>query len=217
MDERIHRFLDGELALEELTPDEHLQLESYRAAIRSASALSREEIPRDLVDSVMGALSRSPQGDSEVPGGSAARTAFDLLGWLIRPATVRLRPAYGLVAAAAAAVIWLNAPSDSAPAALEADPAVETVVFVQFRLDAPEASAVRLAGSFTGWQPSYALNEGAPGVWTILVPLPPGVHDYQFVVDDSEWRPDPAAPRVEDGFGGENSQVAVVFPTQRTL
>jgi len=85
-------------------------------------------------------------------------------------------------------------------------------VFVQFRLDAPHASAVRLAGSFTGWKPTYTLQQVTSGVWSILIPLEPGVHDYAFVVDGTEWVADPAAPKVDDGFGGINSRLSVLLP-----
>ena len=58
---------------------------------------------------------------------------------------------------------------------------------VQFRLQAPQASDVRLAGTFTNWQPQYELHEAAPGLWTITLPLPLGVHDYVFIVDGQQW------------------------------
>jgi 1,4-alpha-glucan branching enzyme len=84
-------------------------------------------------------------------------------------------------------------------------------LFVQFRLQA-EASNVRLAGSFTNWEPAYELHQMAPGVWTITVPLSQGVHDYAFVVDGQQWMPDPYAPRINDGFGGTNSRLTLLLP-----
>jgi 1,4-alpha-glucan branching enzyme len=85
-------------------------------------------------------------------------------------------------------------------------------VLVQFRLDAPDASGVALAGNFTDWEPKYQLTRTAGGVWTVTVPLAQGVHKYAFVVDGKTWQPDPLAPSVADGFGGENSQIAVLSP-----
>jgi 1,4-alpha-glucan branching enzyme len=85
-------------------------------------------------------------------------------------------------------------------------------VLVQFRLDAPQASRVALAGNFTDWQPTYELTRTAGGVWTITIPLQQGVHRYAFVVDGGTWQPDPLAPSVADGFGGQNSQIAVLSP-----
>jgi 1,4-alpha-glucan branching enzyme len=85
-------------------------------------------------------------------------------------------------------------------------------VLVEFRLNHPSAREVALAGEFTEWKPLYALKRSASGVWTILVPLDPGVHNYSFVVDGDRWVPDPDALPVDDGFGGQNSRVAVVTP-----
>jgi hypothetical protein len=90
-------------------------------------------------------------------------------------------------------------------------PAPHTIL-VQFRLEAPGARAVRLAGDFTDWQPEHTMHEQAPGVWSVTVPLTPGVHDYVFVVDEVDWRTDPHAPQVADGFGGLNSRLAVLGP-----
>lgn len=90
-------------------------------------------------------------------------------------------------------------------------------MFVQFRLHAPDASTVGLAGSFTGWQPAHELYEVAPGIWTVTLALPPGVHDYAFVIDGERWVADPYAPGVRDGFGGTMSRVALLLPERSRL
>lgn len=76
---------------------------------------------------------------------------------------------------------------------------------VRFRCRAPGARAVFLVGGFNDWDPAATPLEGpANGVWEVVVPLPPGVWRYAFVVDGVWTRP-PDAPRYEaDGFGGEN-------------
>lgn len=84
-------------------------------------------------------------------------------------------------------------------------------VFVQFRLHAPAASDVRLAGTFTDWEPVHQLHPAPDGSWSILIPMNPGIHDYAFVVDGTDWKPDPAAPMVDDGFGGQNSRLALLL------
>lgn len=98
-----------------------------------------------------------------------------------------------------------NAPAPSVPAS---DPA-PVVAYVQFRLDVAEADRVRLVGTFTDWRPEIELVESRPGVWTALVPVRPGVHDYLFVVNDERWVSDPAAHEVPDGWGGTNSRIIV--------
>ncbi|HEU4989323.1 MAG: isoamylase early set domain-containing protein [Gemmatimonadota bacterium] len=84
---------------------------------------------------------------------------------------------------------------------------------VQFVLVAPQAKTVQVVGDFNGWDPSHAEfaaeNRGG-GVWSLTAPIPPGHHRYGFLVDDSLWVPDPAAPRVADeDFGKPNSALVV--------
>ena len=86
------------------------------------------------------------------------------------------------------------------------------MLYVQFRLEAPGAASVELAGSFTNWNSAVRLDETIPGVWSTLVALEPGVYDYAFVIDGQTWVVDPVAPRVEDGFGGVNSRLFLTRP-----
>ena len=78
---------------------------------------------------------------------------------------------------------------------------------VRFTLDAPDARSVSLAGAFNDWNPQATpMRRGAGAVWEAIVPLPPGVHQYKFVIDGATWVPDPAhAARIDDNRGGFNS------------
>jgi Carbohydrate-binding module 48 (Isoamylase N-terminal domain) len=84
---------------------------------------------------------------------------------------------------------------------------------VQFVLVAPDAKTVRVVGDFNGWDVShaaYAAENRGGGVWSLTTPILPGHHRYAFLVDDSLWVPDPAAPRVADeDFGKPNSALVV--------
>ena len=67
--------------------------------------------------------------------------------------------------------------------------------FVEFKLRAPKAKQVALAGDFNQWRPDLlALTKGRDGAWETMLPLPPGRYSYLFQVD-GEWTPDPDAPR----------------------
>jgi hypothetical protein len=83
---------------------------------------------------------------------------------------------------------------------------------VAFRiaLDAP-AEVVYLAGSFNQWQPRLTpmTPDADKRVWTLMLNLPAGAHQYKFVVNGTDWRSDPTAPAIDDGNGNLNSVVWV--------
>ncbi len=82
---------------------------------------------------------------------------------------------------------------------------------VQFRLYAPEATSVQLAGEFNDWNPLDGRMEADidAGMWTMEAELPPGRYRYRFVVDGA-WIEDPAMPCEESAAGYRNSIVDVV-------
>ena len=221
-DERIHACLDGEITPEALTPAERARMAGLESAIGEAVTVLRAAPVPDFTARVMGALPPAPPPAPVVP------TPLDRLAelwergraWLWEPRQVSFRPAYALagamsfaLAAVAVPLVMDDPEAGLAPLATQqATPAGAKRLYVQFRLEAPEASQVTLAGSFNEWEPTYELREAAPGVWTALVPLDPGVHDYTFVVDGEEWVADPYAVQVEDSFGGKNSRLFLPAP-----
>jgi 1,4-alpha-glucan branching enzyme len=82
---------------------------------------------------------------------------------------------------------------------------------VRFYFHAPDAKSVAIAGSFNQWDQKlhHLTGPDKNGIWTITLPLPPGRIEYRFVIDDSEWVMDPAAPSIDDGLDGKNSFVIV--------
>ena len=73
---------------------------------------------------------------------------------------------------------------------------------------------VNLAGEFNRWQPTQtALLKISDSLWQIQLPLENGEYEYKFVVNESNWIPDPVNPfRVADGWQGVNSVKSVRFP-----
>jgi hypothetical protein len=128
------------------------------------------------------------------------------------PRQISIRPAY----AVAAAGVLLAMLVFIVPSILMRTTDPTSQLYVQFRLQTAAAN-VQLAGSFTNWEPTYQLHQVSPGVWTITVPLPQGVHDYAFVVNGQEWVADPYAPGIDDGFGGTNSRLTLLLPDTPTL
>ena len=82
---------------------------------------------------------------------------------------------------------------------------------MQFVLEAPTATSVAVAGDFSGWEPSFALEDlDGDGVWSGRVPVEPGVYTYMFLIDGTQWQTDPRANRYQDdGFGSRNAVLAV--------
>ena len=100
-------------------------------------------------------------------------------------------------------------PGASSPAPAASVPVVKvapTANRVALTLVKPGAQKVFVAGSFNQWQPEKTpLARGSDGRWVGSLALPPGRHEYLFVVD-GEWVPDPCAKEtVANPFGGLNS------------
>ena len=81
---------------------------------------------------------------------------------------------------------------------------------VTFNLHAPGAEEVNLAGSFNEWDPSArSLKCDKKGIWRTWLNLPPGQHEYLFIVN-GQWQEDPRCEnRQENPYGSFNSVVQV--------
>lgn len=86
-------------------------------------------------------------------------------------------------------------------------PTEKQMILVQFRLYAPGADSVSLAGEFNRWMKNETLlMRRNGGLWSVEIPLEPGTYSYMFVIDGQEWVPDPEADLYrDDGFGYTNS------------
>lgn len=207
-DEHLDRYLSGDASLDDLPEElraEERVLQDLMGSVRDDRGASPH-----LYEAVMQEIESMPE--------PLWKRAFD---WIVRPRTFQLSPATGglALAAMAAALILVSdrgptsVPEGTDPQATasqpdEADPQVVT----RFVFIAPEASSVRITGDFVDWSPDGIplQEERATGIWTVDVPLEPGVYQYGFVIDGVEWRPDPRAlSNVDDGFGRENSVVIV--------
>jgi hypothetical protein len=52
---------------------------------------------------------------------------------------------------------------------------------LNFRFEGPPGETVTVAGSFNGWDPfMYELREYPAGVYSLSIPLPPGIYQYVF-------------------------------------
>lgn len=208
----IDDYLEGKVRRTDLTPSEQLEADAAERAVRQVGAFVVGQESPDLTRAVMSRIDRLGTPVSRTPRGGVKGWLAIL--WAPRDVSFQFRPVYAVLGTAVLAALAVLATTGGGPVRtpeLTRTPAGPQL-FVQFRLQAPDAMTVRLAGTFTDWQPRYDLHEAAPGVWTITVPLSPGVHDYVFVVNGEEWVPDPHAQQIDDGFGGRNSRIALLAP-----
>lgn len=206
MDPRLQAWLDGELRSDELPEVLRGQAESWGGLLEDIERLPPACASPGATGRVMAAIRADAVGSQPR---QVSRPAW--LEWLVNPRPIRVSP---LAAAAALALVaWslvrvVGGVGGTGPAPVGAEPGQ---VYVQFVIAAPGARSVALAGDFSQWSPSIELSDAdLDGVWSARVALEPGVHEYMFVIDGSEWRPDPnSLSYTDDGFGQRNSVLAV--------
>lgn len=207
-DPRVKQVLDGEASARDLPPALRAEAE---AALRVLAALDRRPV------------TLSPRLDARVMAAvrqHAAAPRHRAWRWFTAPSV----PPWALAAAAAAAFVAfyllfrpavVGSPGAASPLATPAGP---ESIYVKFVLTAPSAQRVALAGTFNSWDPNATpLTRGEAGTWVVTIPLTAGQHQYAFIVDGQRWVPDPAAPKVDDGFGRKNSVVSVSATRGRVL
>jgi hypothetical protein len=216
MSDRIDQYLEGTVNRDGLEAEERPDADAAVRAISDARAFIAARQAPDLTAAVMQRVKHGPDSARSRRAGPVA----GLIRLLWTPREISLRPIYAFAGAGAVlAVVLLVTPRGlerETGAVSAATTTADPRLFVQFRLEA-DAMNVQLAGSFTNWEPTYQLHQMAPGVWTITVPLPQGVHDYAFVVDGQRWVADPYAPGINDGFGGINSRLTLLLPDTARL
>ena len=196
-DDELDKYLGGETPLEELPEGLRLEEERLRGLVESLQEDVRA--PLALRDAVMREV-------AEIPVPLWRR----LVDWSFRPRMVPLSPAAGALAFAASLAVfflWSDSVPVPDPGAAGANQVVTRFVFVS-----GDASSVHLTGDFVSWSREGIELEDlrGTGIWTADVPLLPGVYQYTFIVNGTEWRPDPrAVAQVDDGFGQTNSVVMV--------
>jgi 1,4-alpha-glucan branching enzyme len=80
---------------------------------------------------------------------------------------------------------------------------------VEFTFTNPNARSVSVAGTFNNWDFKQApMQKGDGGAWKAKVSVPPGRHEYRFVVD-GQWVSDPNAHEsVQNAYGSTNSVIS---------
>ncbi len=76
---------------------------------------------------------------------------------------------------------------------------------ILFVMPAPGAQSVVVVGNFNDWDATPLSDADGDGIWTIILPLSPGRHEYAFVIDGRWWGLDPLADDHVRSFGEYNS------------
>jgi hypothetical protein len=213
MTHSIDDYLDGKLERIALSPEDRAAADALVRAIEETRAFVDGTPAPDVTATVM---RRVREIGAPRPRYRTILSGIAAGAWARREVSFGFRPAYAI---ALLAVVWLAWPASllrprSTLVPTQTGATGSPHLLVQFRLQAADASTVRLAGSFTNWQSQYDLHQTSPGIWTITLPLPLGVYDYAFVIDGQRWVADPYAQPVDDGFGGTNSRIAILPPDQ---
>ncbi|WP_319471273.1 glycogen-binding domain-containing protein [uncultured Pseudodesulfovibrio sp.] len=170
--------------------------ETIAQGIRSAS---ESRPPADFVSRVMDGLE---------PKRLSFWTRVRL--WLTEPRSMTFTP-LRLIPAVATVVVLLAAGIWQFDRQYVPGNGNQPVRFV-FRSDAVPASNVAVIGSFNNWQATGSMMryDRSAEAWVLDMPLPPGNHEYMFLIDGEKFVEDPSAPLGrDDGFGNRNSIIIV--------
>jgi len=87
---------------------------------------------------------------------------------------------------------------------------IAKVKAAEFKLYAPAAKKVFLAGSFNSWNTKKLVaKKDLKGNWSVRMSLKPGRHEYKFFVDGS-WVNDPVCTAcVPNAFGSHNCVIEI--------
>jgi hypothetical protein len=196
-------------------------------------AATRSGAPSEgFADRTMDAVAQEP-----VPGENGSSLGARLRAWweaLTTPRTLQLRPASAMGAVLLVGLVlggvlaWTMGPAgrghsarptsaaSSGSTALQQTTTQVTAdgqtVWVRFLYPNSEADSVAVAGDFSQWEPVPLSPRTVDGktVWTGLVPVARGEHEYQFLINGDRWVTDPLAPVTRsDGFGAKNAVLNV--------
>lgn len=208
--EIIHRLLDGDASPEEqqalmdqVMADSALkeEFDGLAKALRAVAASGRKPAPPFFAAEVMRKLSPRSAGFAGWVRDFLFRGR--MLQWNMATA---LATALVVVVAVALSVRVSHPPVETTSVQQQ-----EQAVAVTMNFYAPEARHVAVAGTFNKWKvDANVLTKNEKGLWTISIPLKPGVYTYMFVVDGKAWVSDPNAESYrDDGFGYKNSVMRV--------
>lgn len=212
--EIIHRLLDGEIPEEEkndilrkIDSETSMKKEfnEIEKAIRIVKNSNRLIVPASFTSDVMRRL----------PSRKASKVSYikRIQDFLFRDRVLRWDMATALAVMCLVAIILTGIFQFQRKDSFitHTNTSGQSTITVRFNFYAPEAKKVAIAGDFNKWKVDESIMRRQDnGIWTIEVPLKPGVYNYMFVVDGKVWVTDPNAESYrDDGFGYKNSVLKV--------
>jgi len=230
----VRRLIDRELsddqvkqALHRIAEDEEARsVLQFELRMTQELASSRSARPsEDFADHTMQAIASEPTPSEQ--GASLReqlRTTWDAMTGSVE---VRVRPLSAVVVTILLGIVGLTFWPASEPDPLtqarssstsatntqtvqqtSARSSSQATVWIRFMYTNSDADSVAVAGDFSQWDPvslsPREVNEET--VWTGLVPVSRGEHEYQFLINGERWVTDPLAPvKRSDGFGAKNA------------
>lgn len=214
------RYLDREMDpseeaafLAHLDEAERVELHAIGAALSALERLPRVAAPAGLADRVMAEI--RPPRQSALARLRAWMERRPLLGWEFAGAALATSALFVVLAPLslppAGDALPQTTLSSSLIRAAHAPSGDSNVL--RFSLYAPQAGSVALVGDFNGWGSTseVSLKPAGNGIWSVVIPLPSGRHQYAFLVDGQRWVTDPRAEQhVSDDFGRQNAIVTIL-------
>jgi hypothetical protein len=210
--EQIHRLLDGdvpdaekEMIIGRVQDDPVLRKEfdDLSSAVEMLEREGRMDPPLAFTASVMRKL---PRPADPLPSG-LRRFFFGsrVLRWNMAAALAIV------LLTVVTTILMMKQLTHIDPSLLSATaPSVEQAALVRLTFVAPAAQHVSVAGDFNKWRTDSHVMKRENGMWTINIPLKPGIYSYMFIVDNSHWVADPHAESyLDDGFGAQNAVMRV--------
>ena len=223
----VRRFIDGDLSDEEVRAALHHIADDPEARsllqfeLQMTQDLAASRAPQPAPDFATRTAEQLDEAEASPP--VLARRLHDCWEAVTRPlVTIPVRPVHTVaILALVTAVGWLAGPLGPTPSSptsrsgsSASSPPTATAssqagpVLTRFVYTNDTADSVAVAGDFSDWAPIPLSPHTVNGetVWTGLVPVPRGEHEYQFVINGERWVTDPLAPdKQDDGFGAKNA------------
>ena len=212
--EDIHRLLDGdvpagdkEAIIKQIQDDPVLRKEfdDLGTAVELLEREGRMQPPLAFTASVMGKL---PRPADPLP----ARLKRFLFGSRVLRWNMAAALAIALLTVVTALLMMRQITHIGTDPASPAFLSGEQAAMVRLTFVAPDAKNVSVAGNFNKWRTDSDVMKRENGMWTIDLPLKPGVYTYMFIVDHEQWVTDPHAETYrDDGFGYRNAVMKVTL------